>query len=539
MTRVTDLEMFNEFSCKIYKQSEYIPLVGNLKTRIILGFFLLISSLVLVGLLIDRRISGFVILVAVIAWVVTILFTDMYVHKYPQRYFSYLFVSHLKAAVFMATFLWIITRFTDSFAYSSNVLWTGLVCFIVVDALVSIPRRRKLSAIGSNLADVTHEKIDQTSRCQSDNFVNYVTIDTKAIFSGLASNSDTALNNFIKKNLPNSQGNTGSVLLLDDVPNTVAVRIEDEMVGLIVGQISINHVRRLNKYLEYCVGRIVMGGYLVVRYTSLENTLEDLRRRHPGLLYWPSFIINFLWVRAIPKIPGIDKLYFSPLFSWIDDLRLKIAKRRNRVLSKAEAWGRLAYFGMHVIDESEGDGEVFLIARRVEPPIKGRMPSYYPVVALEKVGLGGAAIHTHKLRTMYPFSEFLQKRLYEDHGLASTGKFKNDFRLTEIGRFLRRYWLDELPQLFDWLRGDIKLVGMRATSRHFLSLYPKELYDLYVQIKPGLIPPIFDESTSGFDQIVNVELTYLKSYWKQPIRTDVKYLIRTFTDIVFRGVRSK
>jgi lipopolysaccharide/colanic/teichoic acid biosynthesis glycosyltransferase len=140
---------------------------------------------------------------------------------------------------------------------------------------------------------------------------------------------------------------------------------------------------------------------------------------------------------------------------------------------------------------------------------------------------------------MFPFSEFLQKRIFEDNGLASTGKIANDFRLTEYGRFLRKYWLDELPQIFDWLRGDIKLVGIRATSRHFLSLYPGNFLDLYVQIKPGLIPPVFGESTNGFDQIVEVEMKYLQSYWKQPFRTDVRYLTQTFTDIVFKGIRSK
>jgi lipopolysaccharide/colanic/teichoic acid biosynthesis glycosyltransferase len=161
------------------------------------------------------------------------------------------------------------------------------------------------------------------------------------------------------------------------------------------------------------------------------------------------------------------------------------------------------------------------------------------IAALEKVGLDGEIIRTHKIRTMFPFSEFLQKRIFEDHGLAATGKFADDFRLTEYGRFLRKYWLDELPQILDWLRGDVKLVGMRATSPHFLSLYPQKLYDLYIQIKPGLIPPIFDENTNGFDQIVEVELTYLQSYWEKPIRTDIRYFMQTFTDIVFRGIRSK
>ncbi len=84
---------------------------------------------------------------------------------------------------------------------------------------------------------------------------------------------------------------------------------------------------------------------------------------------------------------------------------------------------------------------------------------------------------------MYPYSEFLQKQIFEDHGLVGTGKFKNDFRLTEYGKYLRRYWIDELPQIYDWPRGDIKLAGLRATSPHFLSLYPKEFIDLYIRVK--------------------------------------------------------
>ena len=239
-----------------------------------------------------------------------------------------------------------------------------------------------------------------------------------------------------------------------------------------------------------------------------------------------AFLLHFIWYRAFPKIPWLNALYFS------------FTKGRNRVLSKVEIWGRLSYCGMKVIAESEGDGERYLIAQRVAVPVQNRKPTYYPIVSLEKVGLDGEVFHTHKIRTMFPFSEFLQKRIFEDHGLGSTGKFMNDFRLTEYGNFLRKYWLDELPGLFDWLRGDIKLVGIRATSRHYLGLYPNKFYDLYIQTKPGLVPPIFDESTNGFDQIVKVDLAYLERYRDQPFKTDVRYLVQTFTDIVFRGIRS-
>jgi lipopolysaccharide/colanic/teichoic acid biosynthesis glycosyltransferase len=310
-------------------------------------------------------------------------------------------------------------------------------------------------------------------------------------------------------------------------------------IGLLVGRTRINDVLRLNRFMQFCAELIPMGGYFILRYEPLENVTMKLKTRYRGVFYFPVFIFHFIWYRAIPNIPWLDTLYFSPKLSWLDAIHLSLVKRRNRVLSKAEVWGRLTYYGMRVISESTRDGVRYLIAQRNEFPLQSKNPSYYPIVALEKVGLDGEMIRTHKIRTMFPFSEFIQKRIFEDHGLSATGKFANDFRLTEIGQFLRKYWLDELPQIFDWLRGDIKLVGMRATSRHFLSLYPKELYDLYIQIKPGLIPPIFSESTNSFEQIVKIEMAYLQSYRKQPFRTDFRHLLQTFTDIVFKGVRSK
>jgi lipopolysaccharide/colanic/teichoic acid biosynthesis glycosyltransferase len=140
---------------------------------------------------------------------------------------------------------------------------------------------------------------------------------------------------------------------------------------------------------------------------------------------------------------------------------------------------------------------------------------------------------------MYPFSEFLQKDIYKMHGLTNTGKFKNDFRLTDYGPFIRKYWIDEIPGIIDWLRGDLKLVGMRATSPHFLSLYPRDVIEKYMQVKPGLVPPIFDEKTTGFDQIVEIEKRYLDRYLASPIKTDIQYLWYTFRDIFIRKVRSK
>jgi lipopolysaccharide/colanic/teichoic acid biosynthesis glycosyltransferase len=491
------------------------------------------------GLLGNGRIEVIVTINA-IAWMIAVFLTDKYVHKYPQRYFTYLLASHLKAAIIMAFFLWMLGNIAGVIAAPHNVLWTDFVLFVFADGVVSVLCIRETPDKQSPVAGSSH-RMEYMRNKQSGESESTETglspIDTQAILRQIRSGLDKPLVEFIEKNLPDLKGGTGDMMVFDDLSVTDDQSKSAE-VGLLVGRTRINDVRRLNRFLQFCSRQITMGGYFVVRYIPLENVVKNLKHRYTGFLFRPVFILHYIWYRALPKIPWLDILYFSPKISWLDTLILSLTKKRNRALSKAEVWGRLSFCGMQVIAESKGDEEIFLIARRVALP-ENKRPSYYPVVALEKVGLDGKIIRTHKIRTMFPFSEFLQKRIFEDNGLAPTGKFANEFRLTEVGKFLRKYWLDELPQIFDWLRGDIKLVGMRATSRHFLSLYPQELYDLYIQTKPGLIPPIFDESTGGFDQIVEVELTYLKRYRDQPVRTDIRYFMQTFTDIVFRGVRSK
>jgi lipopolysaccharide/colanic/teichoic acid biosynthesis glycosyltransferase len=526
---------------KMQHKLRYVPFLRNFKIRTIIGVFLLILSVFLSVTFFGKGQAKNLLLIIAFAWLPAVFLTDKYVHKYPQRYYTYLVASHLKAAIVMALVLFIAGIFTDPFSVPRDVLWTAFMLFIFMDALVSVPRHRdipskQLSAIGQSPG--TEKITDNRPGASGGTDTEMCFIDTQIIVSQIRYDFDKPLVEFIEKNLPDSQGPNGTVLVIDDLP-TKDDQSAPASVGLLIGRTRINDVRRLNQFLQFCAKRITMGGYFLIMYVPLETVLNNLKKRYPGLLYWPVFILHFIWYRAIPKIPKLDRLYFSPIFSWIDTLHFSVVKRRNRVLSKAEVWGRLAFYGMRVIAESKGNDELYVIAQRESFPVLNKIPSYYPIVALEKVGLNGEIIRMHKLRTMYPFSEFLQKRIFEDHGLTATGKFRDDFRLTDYGKLLRKYWLDELPQIFDWLRGDVKLVGMRATSRHFLSLYPKELYDLYIQIKPGLVPPIFDESTNGFDQIVKVELTYLQRYWDKPFQTDIRYLMQTFNDIVIRGIRSK
>ena len=528
----------NEIQYKI----RYIPLIHNLKIRTTIGFIIVVSSAILTPGIFGKGHIEIIVLTNLFAWIVAVFLTDKYVHKYPQRYFTYLMASHLKAAIIMAIILLIISRIIGIYAAPNNALWTGFVFFVFADALVSVPRNRDIP-FKISIDDFTSYNTKDTTNNRS-NDSGYVNKDkspigSQAIMEQIRSDLDKPITEFIEYNLPHLNRATGGVRVLDDIINTKDVRNTSDSLGIIIGRTRINDVHRLNHFMKFCTEHISMGGYLILRYMPLENVIKKMRIRYAGFIYWMAFISHFIWYRAIPKIPWLDRAYFFPKLSWLDDIHLSLVKKRNRSLSKAEVWGRLSFWGMRVLAESKGDDELFIIAQRITLPVRNKIPSFYPIVALEKVGLEGKIIRTHKIRTMFPFSEFLQARIFEEHGLAATGKFANDFRLTDYGKFLRKYWLDELPQIFDWLRGDIKLVGMRATSRHFLSLYPKNFLKLYIQIKPGLIPPIFNESTNGFEQIVEVEFTYLQRYWDKPFITDIRYLIQTFEDIVVKGVRSR
>jgi lipopolysaccharide/colanic/teichoic acid biosynthesis glycosyltransferase len=516
----------------------YVPWLRNVPFRITIGLLLAVAAVVVSRNLVASDRGHTVSAMIIGAWFVSVLLTDKYRHKYPQRYYSYLVASHFKAVTVMVALgllFWAVgllnRESVRTFGIATALLSLG-------DFLISIPRRR------TPVHSIRDEQRADTEQAASTNAAPVgaeimVSVNTEAIVATLSATVPPAMAAFIRTHLPLNTTGTDKAFAFNDLDDAVGGNPPPHTAGVVIGCRPLNHVSRLNNYLRFCVGQLAMGGYLVVSYTPLESVLADMRRRVSRVLYPFAYIKHFLWYRAIPKIPWVDKFYFSPFFKWFDPFLQRCGGRRNRSLPKAEMWGRLAYYGLEVLNETDEDGRRYLVAQRLAPPVANRKPSFYAVVALEKVGLDGTLIRLHKIRSMYPFSEFLQKKIFQSYGLSNTGKFKNDFRLTDYGPLIRRRWIDEIPGIVDWLRGDVKLVGMRATSPHFLSLYPKEVYDLYIQVKPGLVPPIFDASTNGFEDIVRIEMAYLEDYIKAPIRTDVRYFFRTFHDIFIRGVRSK
>jgi lipopolysaccharide/colanic/teichoic acid biosynthesis glycosyltransferase len=140
---------------------------------------------------------------------------------------------------------------------------------------------------------------------------------------------------------------------------------------------------------------------------------------------------------------------------------------------------------------------------------------------------------------MHPYAEYVQEFLHKEMGLDSTGKFKDDFRVSTGGRVIRKYWIDELPMLINLVKGDIKLVGVRPISQHYFSLYPDDLKAKRPNLKPGLLPPYYADLPNSFDEIVASELKYIAAYEADPFKTDVRYFFKILNNIFIKKARSQ
>jgi lipopolysaccharide/colanic/teichoic acid biosynthesis glycosyltransferase len=273
----------------------------------------------------------------------------------------------------------------------------------------------------------------------------------------------------------------------------------------------------INQEFENLYKQLENGGFLIVKYRSRE---QDLQNKVFVFTLYKIGLHEFL-----AKIPHI-----SNLFNFF-------TRGKNKLLSSIEVKGRSYYNGFKMIKEISNSSDNILVLQKDKTPSNNPNPSFFLFTKLNRVSLHGNIVKILKIRSMYPYSEFLQKEIYESNSLDNNGKFLNDPRITTFGKFIRKYWIDEVPQIFELLNGKIKLVGIRAMSQHFFSLYSEDYKELYYNTKPGIISPIFSDD-SNFGEIEKIEKQYLLEYQKKPYITDFKYFWLTVKSI-FNGVRSK
>ena len=139
---------------------------------------------------------------------------------------------------------------------------------------------------------------------------------------------------------------------------------------------------------------------------------------------------------------------------------------------------------------------------------------------------------------MHPYSEFLHDFMISKHGYGALGKPKNDFRVTNWGKFLRKFWIDEIPQIFNVLKGDMKLVGLRPVSQVYFNGLSEELQKMRIKFKPGCIPPYvaFNEKSSR-DSVLLAEEKYIALKNKNPYTTDIGLFFKALYFILIKKKR--
>jgi exopolysaccharide biosynthesis polyprenyl glycosylphosphotransferase len=152
-----------------------------------------------------------------------------------------------------------------------------------------------------------------------------------------------------------------------------------------------------------------------------------------------------------------------------------------------------------------------------------------------RVGLRGRQFDLYKFRTMIVNAEKLKKELEADNEAdGPVFKIKDDPRVTRIGKFLRRSGLDELPQLFNILKGEMSLIGPRPPLPTEIILY-KRWQLRRLSVKPGLscfwqIKP--DRNTIKFDKWMELDLAYIDNW---SLRLDFIILLKTIKTVFLRS----
>ncbi|MFC1669970.1 sugar transferase [Spirochaetota bacterium] len=152
----------------------------------------------------------------------------------------------------------------------------------------------------------------------------------------------------------------------------------------------------------------------------------------------------------------------------------------------------------------------------------------------ELIGLDGKKFAMYKFRTMYHDCDtsphqILTQKIINDNG--STQKLENDIRITPLGKFLRKFSIDEFPQLINVIKGEMSLVGPRPCIEYEYKLM-KNWHRQRVRVLPGMtgIWQINGRNGAKFNDLILMDLEYIK---KRSLKFDLLILLKTIPVVIF------
>lgn len=297
-------------------------------------------------------------------------------------------------------------------------------------------------------------------------------------------------------------------------------------VHAIINLTRVNYTQHPNKLFRAVNTLLPDGGIYIGRletYGERKDKIYHHFGQRLGRFFW---MLDFVLHRVIPRIPYLDDLYYY------------LTNGLFHALSRTEVLGRLVYCGFEIIDFATINDLSYFVAMKTHEPTEKQNPSYYPIIKLNRVGQYGEVIKVYKFRTMHPYSEYLQDYVLKIFGYNDKGKPANDFRVTRWGKVFRKLWIDELPQLINVLKREMKLVGLRPISRVRFNEFPEDLQVERIKYKPGCFPPYVALNMPDEVKNIEAERIYIEDLKKHPYTTDIRYFFKAVFNILANKIRS-
>ena len=214
--------------------------------------------------------------------------------------------------------------------------------------------------------------------------------------------------------------------------------------------------------------------------------------------------------------------------------RVNLFALKNRLLSKKNNFLKTVLdYALSLMFFPIWGGVILIVAIIM----KIREPKGKVFFLQERLGKNGKVFYCYKFRTMISDQKFMQQWLidnpHEKLYYDTYHKYMNDPRITKLGHFLRKTSLDELPQLFNVLKGDMSLVG----NRPYMVTEKKKMgnfADIILATKPGItgLWQVSGRSDVSFDERLNIDSWYIKNW---SLWNDIVILLKTLGVVLKRN----
>ena len=156
----------------------------------------------------------------------------------------------------------------------------------------------------------------------------------------------------------------------------------------------------------------------------------------------------------------------------------------------------------------------------------------FPFYISTRVGRGGRSFSMIKFRSMIHHAEEMKSDIPNERTDGPLFKLKNDPRITTLGKWIRRWSIDELPQIINVIRGDMSFIGPRPHLPTEVSKYSEKQKQV-LTIKPGItgMAQVYGRDANSFDREIELDLFYIENW---SLLLDTKILLLTFRAI-FQG----